>query len=124
MRKYLPWILLLTLLFPIINLLIYFLRFGAPGSNLFLESLVFAPIGLLGALVLFYFYDRADTRIQKNAIIVGFLLAFPFALLGGLMGGLLGVPATILFGALPLIIGVLFGNWAGRMLAQSQVKDE
>ena len=124
MRKYLPWILLLTLLFPIINLLIYFLRFGAPGSNLFLESLVFAPIGLLGALVLFYFHDRAESRIHKNSIIVGFLLACPFALLGGLMGGLLGVPAAIQFGVLPLVIGVLLGNWAGGMLAQSHVKDK
>ena len=121
MRRYLPWILLLTLLFPVINLLIYFVRFGAPQSSLFLESLLFAPIGFLGSLVLFYFYDRADTRIHKNTNIVGFLLAFPFALLGGVMGGLLGIAGAILFGVVPLVIGVLLGNWAGGMLAQNQL---
>ena len=35
--------------------------------------------------------------------------------------GLLGIAGAILFGVVPLVIGVLLGNWAGGMLAQNQL---
>jgi len=118
MKKYWPWIIFLTLLFPILELLIFFVRFGAPEGDLYQQSLTFLPIGLLGSLVLFYFYDKAETRIHKNMIIAGFVLAVPFALLGALGGGLLGTWAVILYGLIPLVVGVLLGNWLGGLMAR------
>jgi hypothetical protein len=118
MKKRLLWMLFLTLLFPITNLVIYTVRFQAPDGRLYLESLVFAPIGLIGGLIFFYFYDKAHRRVQKNSIIAGFLLAMPLAALGGLMGGLLGLVGTIVFGALPLAAGIVLGAWFGAMLAE------
>ena len=118
MRKRLPWILFLALLFPIINLIVYTVRFHIPDSRLYLESLVFAPIGLIGGLIFFYFYDKSHSPVQKKAIIAGFLLAMPLAVLGGLIGGLLGIAGAIIIGALPLAMGVLLGNYFGGMLAE------
>ena len=118
MKKRLPLVLALSLMFPLVNLAIYTLRFQAPQGRLYLESLLFAPIGLIGGLIFFHAYDKAGTRVHKNAIVVGFLLAMPLAVLGGLMGGLLGIVATIAFGTLPLALGVLLGNWFGSLLAK------
>jgi hypothetical protein len=47
MKKYWPWILLLTLLIPIVQIVVFTLRFGLPSGSMILESLVFAPVCLL-----------------------------------------------------------------------------
>jgi len=105
----------LTALWPGLHLLVFLFRFErlAPGG--FSDVLVFVPMGMIAALVLLLLWGRAGSRPQKRRVALGYLLASPVAFIGSLLGGLMmpPLPGTLLFGAGPLVAGMLIGYaWA------------
>lgn len=112
------WLVGFTIAFPLIQLLFFFIRFGRLEAHLVTESLLFAPIGFLGGICFFYFYDQTAVPLHQRMIFAGLIASIPASVVGGIMGGLLGFLGIIIFGVLPIIIGVLLGNWLGRVLAQ------
>jgi len=115
------WILLcLTLFWPLLQLGIYFARFGVPPANLYLESLSFAPVGLVSGLTAIYLFSRSQTKTQKRSIIVGYIVMAPVATLMALGGGLMLPPwiGPAVFGVIPLVIGMGIGFWIGGILGK------
>ncbi len=111
------WLVGFAIAFPLIQLLFFFIRFGTIETHLYGESLLFAPIGFLGGIYFFYMYDQATITLHRRMIFAGLIASLPSSVVGGIMGGLLGFIGVILFGLLPMVIGVFLGNWFGRVLA-------
>jgi hypothetical protein len=105
-----------TLGWPALELAVFLLRFGHLPPNGLSEALVFAPMGLAAGLVAAILLNRSTTRGQRRAVLVGYLVASPFAFLGALLGGLVipGFWGPIVTGAIPLALGCLTGFVLGR----------
>ena len=105
------WSILSLLIFPALQNLIYFMRFHALPLNILLDSMVFAPIGIISALLVFYLLKQDDSAKVKKGIFVGFIISVPISLLVSILGGLIAPPfvAATLFGSLTMIIGILIG---------------
>lgn len=109
------WLIPLTLLWPGLHLLVFFLRFGHirdVGS----EAYVFLPMGLLSGIILIALWKRATTRRQKAGLALGYLLAMPFAFIGSLFSGLMLPPfvGTVICGVPPLVAGMGIGYVVAR----------
>lgn len=102
---------ILTLVWPLIHLSIFFLRFQRLPFEMVVESLTFLPLGLLSALIFKFFRDKSKSELQKKAVLIGYIIAFPFALIFSLFGGLVFTPiiAVTIYGLIPLIIGMGIG---------------
>ncbi len=109
-------VLLSTVGWPILELMIFGLRFHAfpPGGPL--ESLVFAPMGLASGVVLAVLWTKAGSSRQRHFLVTGYLVASPFAFLGTLISGLLlpNALGPLVFGTPLLAAGCLIGFFAGR----------
>lgn len=108
---------LLTVIWPVVHLAIYLIRFGEIDSTILLQSSYFLPLGLLSGVILLKFLDKG-TPVQKRGVVIGFILTIPFALVGSLMGGLIFQPvvgATI-FGLVPLSMGMVIGFYLPKAL--------
>lgn len=105
------WLILLTVLWPILQLLVALIGFGRIDSALIGDSAVFLPMGLVGAIALVYAWRRAPDRRRRIGATVGYIAASPAALLGAILGGLALPPVvgTLAFGGLPLVAGVALG---------------
>ena len=110
------WVLLLTVVWPLIHLAVFALRFGHLPASMISQAWVFLPMGLLSAITLVVLMSVAPSRASRLGSMVGYLLAAPVAFLGSLVGGLVFEPwlAAIVYGALPLMIGAAVGFLAGR----------
>jgi hypothetical protein len=122
MRNKTLWLILLTLLWPLIHLGVFFARFGrmptTEGSWLGAE---FLPMGLVGGYALLALVERAKSSTQKWAAGTGYLLASPVAFVLSLSGGLIIHPvvgATILGGG-ALALGVWLGSWVGGKIGKA-----
>jgi hypothetical protein len=104
-----------TLLWPGLQLLVFWLRFGhlPPGGAA--DALVFLPLGLVAAAGLVLLLRRARSPKQAIWTLVGYAVAVPLALVGSLAGGLLlpGALGALIGGALPLMVGAGLGFLAG-----------
>jgi hypothetical protein len=111
------WILLLTVLWPVIHLAVFALRFGHLPAQTTGEAWVFLPMGFLSAIVLVTLINMAPIRASKVGAMVGYALAVPVAFIGSLFGGLVFEPwlAGIVYGALPLMAGTALGYLAGKL---------
>ena len=102
---------LLTLIWPAVQLAVFWLRFGRmpPGGPS--ESLVFVPMGLFTAIVAVGLWSRSETLRRRRFVAYGYAVACPFAFVGSLLGGLMlpGVWGPLVFGGCPLIAGCLIG---------------
>jgi hypothetical protein len=117
------WILLcLTFFWPLLQLVIYFARFGIPPANLYLESLSFAPVGLVSGWIALYLFSRSEPKTQKRAIVIGYIVMVPVATLMALGGGLMLPPwiGPAVFGVIPLALGMGIGFWIGGMLGKNE----
>jgi hypothetical protein len=113
------WLIIpLTLVWPAIHLLVFGLRFGRLPVEMVRLSAVFLPLGLISSLIFLYFLGRARAGAERRAVIAGYIIAFPFALLGSLAGGLVLTPiaGVTLFGLVPMLVGILGGYALGRAL--------
>jgi hypothetical protein len=103
------WAILIGLVFPIAQIVIYFLRFGEmnPYASI-LDHLWFFLAGAAGGLLLIELLRRSLTGVQKWIVAVAYLLGTPVSTLMMVGGGLLGPIGIILF---PLINWALFSGF-------------
>lgn len=115
-RSYL-WFILLSLIWPTVQVLFFGLRFGRLPDNVG-EALVFLPMGMVSGAFTLFWLRRAPDHTTRVSTAVGYLVACPFAMLGALGGGLVLSPlvGVTLFGALPLVLGCLAGYGLGRLV--------
>jgi hypothetical protein len=106
------WVIPAALLFPVLQLLIFLLRFRNIPDEMLRESWVFAPVGLISVMVLICFLRKEEEKAKKSRIIKAFILAVPFALIFSLTGGLINTSPIFIgiYGSIPLIIGILIGR--------------
>ena len=106
----------LTLVWPVAQLAVLWLRFGhlPPGGPG--EGLVFLPMALVAAVVTVWLWSRSVSRRQQHYVAAGYLLAIPVAFFGALLGGL-ALPwflGPLVFGGVPLVGGAYAGFVMGR----------
>ncbi|WP_432666592.1 hypothetical protein R9X47_09625 [Wukongibacter baidiensis] len=105
------WIIPIALIFPMIQNIIFFIRFANLPAELFLQSLIFAPMGLISGALLIYLLRKDIDGKRKKGIIIGYLISVPIALLVSIVSGLIVPPivATSVVGTIPLLIGTTLG---------------
>ena len=115
----------LTLLWPILQIFVFRLRFSSVDLAMALESLQFLPLGLLSGLSMDFFLKGAKTNRQKLAILLGYILAIPTAIFTSLLGGLVFnlVIGTTVFGFIPLVIGMFLGFLIAKRIDKQKLED-
>ena len=114
------WLIPLTLFWPIMQSMVSLIRFGhLPLAGLSF-SLVFIPMSLVSGIVFLLLWTRFVKRPQRMGILLGYALASPIALMGSLLSGLVYQPivGTLLWGAVPLAIGMAIGLLVGCILVK------
>jgi hypothetical protein len=113
------WALGIGAVFPLVQVLIYLLRFGRfnPYAQP-IEYVYFFAAGALAGVSLIYFLRRSDSTALSRAVIIAFVLGIPFGLFGMIMGGLLGPLGMLLFGVSPIVFVTAVGYFIGRMLSR------
>ena len=108
-------VVLLTLLWPLLQLLVFALRFGRLPPGGAAEALVFLPMGLVSAVALVVLLRRSGSLRQAVWTVIGYAVAAPLALVGSLAGGLIlpGALGALVGGAPPLVLGAVLGYLAG-----------
>jgi len=114
---------LIGLLFSVLQVAIYYLRFGQlnPYAPL-TDYLLFFLAGSLGGLALIAFLRRSGRQAVKWSVTLAFLLGTPLAFLGSLGGGLLGQLGVLLF---PVVIWTVFsalGYRFGRIFSKGKTE--
>jgi hypothetical protein len=111
------WAIPIGLVFPALQALIYFLRFGGwnPYARITDYVLFFAAAALSG-LVLIAFLRASLTPASRWTVLGAYLLGTPFALIGMLAGGLLGPLGVILCSLLIWAVFVAIGYFIGQVL--------
>ena len=115
------WAILIGLVFPIVQIAIYFMRFGEMILYAtILDHLWFLLAGAAGALLLIALLRRSQTTVQKWIVVLAYLLGAPISTLMMVGGGLLGPIGIILF---PLFRGSFlgFGFLVGRFLSRRKL---
>lgn len=111
------WLIPLTLLWPVLQWLVFLIRFGEiPGNAT--DFLTFLPMSLIAGAMFLALWVRTSGGSQKTCLILGYLFSSPIAFVGSLLSGLVVRPiiGTLLWGAGPLVFGMLIGIFAGTML--------
>ena len=105
------WLIFLALIFPIIQCLTYLIRFGNISRAIMINSLYFAPMGLLTGIILIYLLRKEQDGTTRNRIIYGYaiggLVAIPLSIASGLV--VIPIVATTLIGSLPIFLGIYIG---------------
>jgi hypothetical protein len=105
-----------TLGWPAVELGVFWLRFRHFPPAGPADALVFAPMGLAGGLVAALLMMRSASARQRRYVLLGYLAACPFALVGAILGGLVavGLWGPLVAGGVPLAIGCVVGFVIGR----------
>jgi hypothetical protein len=121
MKRQYVWFFLLSLIWPLVQLLIFSLRFQRLPDNIW-ESFYFLPMGLVSAAFLLFMLDKSAERTTRVSTAVGYLVACPIALIGGLGGGLLLPPllGVTFFGSVPLLLGTAAGYGMGKLVSSGK----
>jgi Mn2+/Fe2+ NRAMP family transporter len=131
-----PWVLAITLSWPLVALVVTLLRFGElpeDGEQIAAALLGFLLVGVVSGSVLISVLRRTTRRWGRMLVIAGYILAAPFGYVFGIVGPLtlevfggaqlpssidyfLLFPLTIgLYGSLPPICGALTGFLANHI---------
>ena len=113
------WLIPLTLLWPLLQVVVFFIRFGDwPGMVSY--ALVFLPMSLITGTIFLVLWTRVSRPAMKIGLFLGYLFSSPIALIGSLLSGLVYHPiiGTILWGAGPLVMGMLIGLLVGFIVIQ------
>ncbi|MCP4362092.1 MAG: hypothetical protein GY796_29135 [Chloroflexi bacterium] len=121
MKRPTPWFILLSFIWPAVQILFFWLRFGRPPDSV-IESLYFLPMGMISAGFILFLMNRAKNRTVKVSTAIGYLVACPFAMIGSLGGGLVIHPliGVTLFGSIPLLLGSAAGYWLGKLPTENK----
>ena len=113
------WALAIGLVFPVLQVLIYFVRFGSlnPESPV-TDYLLFFLGGALAGAGLIYFLRRSETPGTFRVVIIAFIISMPFAMFGMVMGGLMGVVGILLLGVSPSVFITGVGYFLGRAFSK------
>lgn len=105
------WVLLTALIFPMLQNVIYFMRFANLPADLVGESMIFIPMGLIAGALFIYLANKDETGKTRLPMLIGAIIATPFALYLSIISGLIVAPiiAVTIFGSIPLIIGIVVG---------------
>ena len=135
MRPVYPWVLAIAISWPLVALVVTFLRFGElpDGEQIAAALLGFLLVGVISGLVLISVLRRTRSRLGRVLVIAGYTLAAPFGYVFGIVGPLTlevfggaQVPTSIdyfflfplaigLYGSLPLVCGAAAGFLIGRI---------
>ena len=109
------WLIPAAILFPLLQIAIFYTRFSNVSKEAMMSSLIFIPIGVVGAGLLIFLLNKEISEKRKRFTIIGFIIAVPVSIGCSLFSGLLlaGI-GTIIAGVLPLIIGTYMGYYLGR----------
>jgi hypothetical protein len=114
------WAALSGLFVPVLQIAIFFVRFGKLNQDAsLLDYVIFFLAGTAAGLILIAFLRRSKTMAAKWIVFVTFLLATPMALAGMLLGGLLGPVGVVLFSFLFWLIITGLGFLAGLFLSRN-----
>lgn len=89
--------------------IIYFSRFGQFNLEFSSADASLVAVGIISVLFLMYFADKLRSR--RGLLFIPFLIALPFAAVGALGGGLLGIAGVLIFGTAPFLIALSIGYW-------------
>jgi branched-subunit amino acid transport protein len=106
------WIALAVVAWPLAHLVLFLIRFQRLPP--LVELVYFMPTGLFGALAVHVLMSRSKSAGQTTSIVLGALLLAPFAMLGNLLGGLLGPVGVTVYGLVPLTTGAVLGWLFGK----------
>ena len=135
MRPVYPWVLAIAISWPLVALVVTFLRFGElpDGEQIAAALLGFLLVGVISGLVLISVLRRTRSRLGRVLVIAGYTLAAPFGYVFGIVGPLTlevfggaQVPTSIdhfllfplaigLYGSSPLVCGAAAGFLIGRI---------
>ncbi len=108
------WAALIGLAFPILQALIFLIRFGGFGAvSSVLDYVMFFAAGALGGLTLIFFLRRGKTNTARWIMVGAYLLVTPVAVAGMAAGGLLGPVGVVLFSFTPWVLFLWIGYFAG-----------
>ena len=128
-----PWVIAIAISWPLVALVMTFLRFVELAAAL----LGFLLVGVISGFVLISVLRRTRSRLGRVLIVAGYTLAAPFGYFFGIIGPLtleafgeeqlpsslnyfLLIPLTIgLYGSLPPICAVLIGLLTARIRERS-----
>lgn len=121
MKRNYVWLIFLSLIWPLVQVLIFGLRFQRLPDNIW-ETFYFLPMGIISAAFLLFMLGKTAVRTTRVSTIVGYLVACPIALIGGLGGGLVLPPllGVTLFGAVPLLLGTAVGYGMGKLVTSGE----
>jgi hypothetical protein len=116
MRTWYLWVIPFAFCWPLIHLAVFSARFGSLPPGGVADSLVFLPMSLVSGAVLAVLVWRARSRERRISTVAGYLAVSPCAFCGSLMSGLsFSQPTgTLIYGAIPLIVGTSVGYLVGR----------
>lgn len=113
------WAFAVGLMFVVLQLIIFFLRFSNLNPDAPITDYLFFFIGgtLIG-LGLIYLLRRSENKGTYRGTIIGFVIGIPFALFGMLLGGLAGQLGSVLFSMSPGIFITAVGYFLGRTFSK------
>lgn len=114
------WAALIGLLMPILQFVIFYIRFGNtnPDSSL-LDYVLFFVAGIIGGLILIALLQRSKTKAARWLVLIAFILATPIALTGMIVGGLAGPIGVLFMSAMLWTIITGLGFLAGRFISRN-----
>lgn len=109
------WALAIGAAFPILQVLVFLIRFNdlASGAS-FADYIFFFVGGLLIGLALIAALRRCETQGTYRATLIGFGLGLPFAVFGMVVGGMLGPVGVVMFSVSPGVFFILVGYLIGQ----------
>ena len=110
-------VVIIALGWPFVHLAVAYARSGRLPPGGIPDAFVFFPMGAISACVLTFFLWRAKSHKRRTSTALGYLFASPCAFVGSLMSGLMVTQptGTLIYGAVPLVIGTVIGYAIGRM---------
>jgi hypothetical protein len=119
------WSLAVGLAFPILQVVIYLIRFGSLDSGAaFIDYIGLFIAGALIGLGLIYFLRKSDSGKVLRAVIIGFVIGLPFSVFGMVVGGMVGVVGVILLSVSPSIFTTGVGYYLGKALTKNRAAVE
>jgi hypothetical protein len=113
------WALAVGLLFLILQVVIFLIRFGKVDTEAaFTDYLGFFIAGALIGLGLIYFLRRSKTAGVFRAVIIGFVIGLPFGVFGMVLGGTVGMIGVIMLSVSPSVFITGVGYFLGRALTK------
>ena len=121
MKKTTLWLTISILAWPLVTLVLSYLRFGRLDGMAWGQAASFLGMGLLSGCGLIWAMQRSPNHIIRTSAVVGYLVACPFAFAGALLSGLMWqIPflGTAVNGGIPLLMGTAVGYYLGYRATQ------